>query len=61
MEAHLTDDPTTALEHATSDELVRLIRKLRWVGMDSDAEALQILLRGLEATDSVLAGPVDTD
>ncbi len=61
MEAHLTDDPTTQLEHATSDELVRLIRKLRWVGMESDAEALQILLRSLEATDSVLAGPVDTD
>ncbi len=50
-------------EQRTADEAVRLIRKLRWIGMDNEAEALQIQLALGRArpSDSVLAVPHDTD
>ncbi len=61
MDIYLADDIGTLAQRAKADELVRLIRKLRWIGMDRDAEALQDLLETLDAADSVLAAPLDTD
>jgi hypothetical protein len=49
-------------EQRTSSELVKRIRKLRWMGMEREAEALQAMLcRRERNTDSVLAAPRDTD
>ncbi len=61
MDIYLADDIGTLAQRAKADELVRLIRKLRWIGMDRDAEALQDLLETPEAADCVLAAPLDTD
>ena len=46
----------------TPDELVKLICKLRWIGMDDEAEQLsKELTRQNAATDSVVASPHATD
>ena len=41
----------------------KLIRKLRWIGMDEEAETLQLALRSLppEQRGTVSAGPFSTD
>lgn len=55
--------PDSSAGDSSSNELIRLIRKLRWVGMEEEAERLlKKLKRGHAATaDSVLAAPRDTD
>jgi hypothetical protein len=44
-------------------ELVKLIRKLRWIGMDDEAERLQkkLALHRAEVDDTVLARSGETD
>jgi hypothetical protein len=45
-----------------SNDLVKLIRKLRWIGMDDEAERLQSeLTRRHAAADSVVALSGETD
>jgi hypothetical protein len=54
--------PETSLAHHASNELIKLIRKLRWVGMEEEAKGLQKeLTRRAIAGDSVLATPAETD
>jgi hypothetical protein len=50
-------------EQRTSNELVKLIRKLRWAGMEREAEALAEELARRRGTDamSVVAQPCETD
>lgn len=45
------------------NETIKLIRKLRWIGMEEEAEKLQRELSEREdaAADSVVATPRDTD
>jgi hypothetical protein len=63
---------TIILEHAVMDvtpqqraacEVVKLIRKLRWIGMENEAKQLQTALTGFpkDTRASVLAGPHSTD
>jgi hypothetical protein len=56
-------DFETPESDATPDELVKLVRKLRWIGAEDEAErVLEDLTRGAATTaDSVLATPGDTD
>jgi len=46
-----------------ANELIRLIRKLRWMGMEEEAKKAQAELAGcgVRATDSVLATSRETD
>jgi len=48
---------------STSNELVKLIRKLRWIGMDDEAERLQQKLaqQRTAAEDTVIARSGETD
>jgi len=46
---------------AASSEMVKLIRKLRWVGLEEKAEQLEKKLEQLPATDTVLAIQSETD
>jgi hypothetical protein len=51
-------------EQQASNELVKLIRKLRWIGIEREAEGAETqlaLLRPVSLADSVFAGPHDTD
>jgi len=55
--------PDPAASHRASNELVKLIRKLRWIGMEDEAQGLQTELarRHATAVDSVLATTAETD
>jgi hypothetical protein len=50
-------------EHRTANELVKLIRKLRWMGLEQEAEKVenQLTLRKVAAADSVIAASRETD
>jgi hypothetical protein len=45
----------------TSSELVKLVNKLRWLGMEQEAEQVQIVLRRVDPAATLLGGPWDTD
>jgi hypothetical protein len=45
----------------TSDEIVKLIRKLRWIGLDAEANVLTAELRRIEPGCSAFYMPRDTD
>jgi hypothetical protein len=55
--AHFTEP------ESTSNELIKLIRKLRWIGMDDEAERLQQKLaqQGGATEDTVVARSGETD
>jgi hypothetical protein len=55
-----TDDVT---KPERSDDWSKLVRKLRWIGMEEEAERLQLALRSLPAEQrgTVSAGPFSTD
>ena len=46
---------------AASSEMAKLIRKLRWVGLEEKAEQLEKELEQQPATDTVLATQSETD
>ena len=50
-------------EQRTSNEVVKLIRKLRWMGMDEEAKVLenQLALDGFPVADCVIGGSRETD
>ena len=50
-------------EQRTANELVKLIRKLRWMGLEREAEKMenQLILRKVQAADSVIAASRETD
>jgi len=54
LETHHSKDP---------QELAKLIRKLRWIGMNDEARCLQTALGSLPADErsTVSAGPFSTD
>lgn len=53
--------PDVSVEERTSKELVKRIRKLRWIGMEEDAKRMESMLRQMEPRDALLAVPRDTD
>ena len=55
--------PDVSAEQRASNELVKLIRKLHWMGMEKEAVGaeMQLALRRVRHANSVLAGPHDTD
>jgi hypothetical protein len=55
-----TDEP---LQEGSPDEWCRLIRKLRWIGLDREADRLIFALKSLppDERSSVIAGPRNTD
>jgi hypothetical protein len=49
-------------DEAGANDLVKRIRKLRWMGMEEEAERLQAeLTRRCASADSVIATPRETD
>ena len=55
--------PDVSDDQRASNALVKLIQKLRWVGMDDEVARVQMTLaaRDMRHADSVIAGPGDTD
>jgi hypothetical protein len=54
--------PNVSIEQRASNEFVKLIRKLRWMGREHEAAWMlkELACRGTSA-DSVLAAPHETD
>lgn len=48
-------------EGRVPDDLVKQIRKLRWMGLDGEAKLLESALRHMRAADVVLGAPPETD
>jgi hypothetical protein len=50
-------------QRRASNDCVRLIRKLRWIGMDEEAERVlaQLSIWPFRPTETVIAGPWATD
>ena len=63
MEAHIIvqERRDLSVEEPTGSEVVKRIRKLRWLGLDEEVEQLKVVLRGVDPGDTVLADPGDTD
>jgi len=55
------EPPDVSAEQRASNEMIKLIRKLRWMGMEGEALQLQISLKGAMRADSVVAEPRETD
>jgi hypothetical protein len=57
------DASDTSSTDKAPNEMIRLIRKLRWMGMEEEAKGLQQELTRRHATtaDSVLATPAETN
>jgi len=57
------DIPDTVVEKVSSDETVKRIRKLRWIGMIDEARSLELQLKRIPAVGKAgaLAGPYSTD
>jgi hypothetical protein len=53
--------PALSAEEQVSSDLVNRIRKLRWMGMQEEAEQLQMTLRRVPHSDCVIVVPRDTD
>jgi len=53
--------PDVSADQRAANELTKLIRKLRWIGMEGEAERLQALLRRAPQSGQVVAEPNDTD
>jgi hypothetical protein len=53
--------PSAPAIEKVSNDLIKQIRKLRWIGMDSEAESLQITLRHMQAADVMLGIAAETD
>jgi hypothetical protein len=58
---HVYVETGEELERGIPSDIIKLIRKLRWIGMEDEARTLQRSLRAMRPTDSVLAGPTETD
>jgi hypothetical protein len=61
---HEQQKPVDGLaEQPASNELVKLIRKLRWMGMEEEARKMenQLTQRDVPAADSVVARSRETD
>jgi hypothetical protein len=56
------DDDVISIDQS-SREWARLIRKLRWIGLEDEARRLELAVSAVppEERGSVLAGPVTTD
>jgi len=54
-----TEDEATV--KCQSHELVLRILKLRWMGLEDEAESVRVALRSVEPAATMLAGPFDTD
>jgi hypothetical protein len=54
-------DTVTSLNQQTSNEWVKLLRKLRWIGLEEEARNLELVLSILRSEQrSVLAEPLGT-
>jgi hypothetical protein len=57
----VAQQPDVSGTERAAHNLVKRILKLRWIGMEDEAERMQLVLRTMEENSTLLAGPYDTD
>lgn len=55
------DRADVPLEERSSSELVKLVKKLRWMGLEDEAARVQLVLSEVDCRATLLDGPCDTD
>jgi hypothetical protein len=60
MYSGMQERPDVSGEERESSELVKRIRKLRWIGMEEEAGRMQIAPRRADPATTVLSDPGDT-
>jgi hypothetical protein len=55
LASNIKERPDVSVEERTSSELVKLVKKLRWIGMEDEAEQIQVVLRGVDLATTLLA------
>jgi len=58
---NIQQNPDVSAAEGASRELVMRILKLRWMGMDNEAERMQVALHRIDPQCTLVAGPFDTD
>ena len=53
--------PDVSAEQRASSDMIKLIRKLRWMGMESEAKRLQGSIAGVPQADCLIEEPRETD
>lgn len=48
------EDPNVSAEQQASNEIIKRIRKLRWIGMEEEAKSMQQAFYGIAVTEVVL-------
>lgn len=62
QQLHVREEiPDVSGEQRTSDELTKLIRKLRWMGLEEEAQHTQLMLSEVEPAGGILAESHDSD
>jgi hypothetical protein len=61
MAPEIQENPDQPAQQPASHRLVMRILKLRWMGMDDEAEHARLALQKAEPAATVVPGPVDTD
>lgn len=63
MDTYLNGRKVTAVQDygRPSDEVLHLICKLRWMGMEDEAEQIQVKLRDITPTGGVITTAHETD
>lgn len=61
MIVDIQERPDVSVVEHTSSELAKMVRKLRWIGMEEEARQMQVMLRRINSAATLLAGPHDTD
>jgi hypothetical protein len=67
LDPNVREQPEVSEEERASIELLKRIRKLRWMGMQKEAEEMQLVLkmqlptRPIQLAGTLLADPADTD
>ena len=58
-----TNSPDVPEDQRAANALIKLVQKLRWMGLDAEAERMESALkaRGTEPAESVFSVPADTD
>jgi hypothetical protein len=61
MAPRINENPDQTAQQSAAHNLVTRILKLRWMGMDDEAEHAHVALQQVEPAATVPHGPVDTD
>jgi hypothetical protein len=61
LQANAQERPDVSAEERASHDLIKRILKLRWMGMEAEAEQMQVLSQHVEPACTLLPGPCYTD